>query len=139
MNLVIHSIILKINLHSSLKALAKKKSIKKLIQFRLVNSSLSIYNLALVDILPDGDVSDLSISNNQDMPKVLATVFQAIDYFFEKHSTAKVLIQGSTKSRTRLYQIAISKYLAELEHKYSIWGFIDDHFEYFTKGNNNRF
>ena len=80
MNLVIHSIILKINLHSSLKALAKKKSIKKLIQFRLVNSSLSIYNLALVDILPDGDVSDLSISNNQDMPKVLATVFQAIDY-----------------------------------------------------------
>ena len=46
------------------------------------------------------------------------------------------MIQGSTKSRTRLYQIAISKYLAELEHKYSIWGFIDDHFEYFTKGNN---
>jgi hypothetical protein len=81
-------------------SVSNEKTIRKLIQFRLIDSNLTLYNLALVDVLDDKTVSDLSISNNLDMPKVLSTVFQSITYFFEKNSTAKVLIQGSTKSRT---------------------------------------
>lgn len=97
---------------------------------------MALYNLALVDIMSDGTASDLSVSNNQDMPKVLATVFRALLYFFDKNPQSKVLIQGSTKSRTRLYQMAIVKYLSEIEHKFSIWGFIEEDFENFVKGKN---
>jgi len=119
-----------------LESVSNEKTIRKLIQFRLIDSNLTLYNLALVDVLDDKTVSDLSISNNQDMPKVLSTVFQSITYFFEKNSTAKVLIQGSTKSRTRLYQMAIVKYLSEIEQNYSIWGFINNEIELFAKGKN---
>ena len=110
------------------------KIVRKLVEFRLIDANMALYNLALVDILPDGSASDLSVSNNQDMPKVLATVFRALLYFFDKNPQSKVLIQGSTKSRTRLYQMAIVKYLLEIEHKFSIWGFIEEDFENFVKG-----
>lgn len=112
------------------------KIVKKLVEFRLIDADVALYNLALVDIMSDGTASDLSVSNNQDMPKVLATVFRALLYFFDKNPQSKVLIQGSTKSRTRLYQMAIVKYLSEIEHKFSIWGFIEDDFERFGKGEN---
>ncbi len=117
-------------------SVSNQKTIRKLIEFRLIDSNTYLYNLALVDILPDGSVSDLSISNNKDMPQVLATVLQAIDYFFSKNTTAKILIQGSTKSRTRLYQIAIAKYLSQIEHKYLLWGFIKENIECFATGRN---
>ncbi len=117
-------------------SISDTKVVRKLVEFRLLDAQIVLYNLALVDILPDGTASDLSVSNNQDMPKVLATVFRALLYFFERNSQAKVLIQGSTKSRTRLYQMVIVKYLAEIEHKFSIWGFIEEDFETFVRGKN---
>ena len=49
-------------------SVSNQKTIRKLIEFRLIDSNTYLYNLALVDILPDGSVSDLSISNNKDMP-----------------------------------------------------------------------
>ena len=110
------------------------KVIRKLVQFRLIDFEAELYNLALVDILFDGSASGLSVSNNNDMPKVLATVFRTLLYFFDRHKDEKILIQGSTKSRTRLYQMAIVKYLPELEHKFEIWGFVNNEFEDFTKG-----
>ena len=117
-------------------SISDTKIVKKLVEFRLIDANMALYNLALVDIMSDGTDSDLSVSNNQDMPKVLATVFRALLYFFDKNPQSKVLIQGSTKSRTRLYQMAIVKYLSEIEHKFSIWGFIEDDFERFEKGEN---
>lgn len=117
-------------------SVSNTKIVRKLVEFRLIDANMALYNLALVDILSDGTASDLSVSNNQDMPKVLATVFRALLYFFDKNPQSKVLIQGSTKSRTRLYQMAIVKYLLEIEHKFSIWGFIEEDFENFVKGKN---
>ena len=117
-------------------SISDTKIVKKLVEFRLIDANMALYNLALVDIMSDGTASDLSVSNNQDMPKVLATVFRALLYFFDKNPQSKVLIQGSTKSRTRLYQMAIVKYLLEIEHKFSIWGFIEEDFENFVKGKN---
>ena len=90
----------------------------------------------MVDILFDGTVSDLSVSNNQDMPKVLATVFTSILYFFENKPHARIFIQGSTKVRTRLYQIAIVKYLDKIEQKFRLLGFINEDVEVFIKGKN---
>ncbi len=70
------------------------------------------------------------------MPKVLATVFRILDQFFKFNPYAKVLITGSTRPRTRLYQMAISKYLHELELKFHIFGFFEARLENFTKGRN---
>ena len=117
-------------------SISDEKCIKKLIEYRLINDEISLYNLALVDILLDGTVSDLSVSDNKDMPKVLATVFQSIIFFFQKNPHARIFIQGSTLSRTRLYQIAIAKYLEEIEQKFKILGFIDNDVEVFSKGKN---
>lgn len=112
------------------------KTIKKLVEISLVDYENQVFNIALVDVLPDNTLSDLTVSNNSDMPKVLATVFRALDQFFKFIPGAKVLLSGSTPSRTRLYQMAISKYLCELELKFNFWGFIGDKSENFTKGRN---
>jgi len=117
-------------------SISQEKTIKKLIEFRLLDTSSELYNLALMDILSNGEVSDMIVSNNQDMSKVLATVFQSIRLFFKEKPNAKVLIQGSTPSRTRLYQIAIGKYYAELEPIYNIWGFRGTDIQRFELGYN---
>lgn len=117
-------------------SISETKSIRKLIEYRLIDNDTLLYNLALVDILPNGEASDLSISNNKDMPKVLSTVFQSMLYFFEAKPKAKIFIQGSTPSRTRLYQTAISKYMTEFEQKFEIWVFVGNEMELFSKGKN---
>lgn len=63
--------------------------IHKVIEFSPFPANAIFYNLALLNINEDGTVSDLSVSNNQDMPKVMATVFKALTYFFEKWFTSK--------------------------------------------------
>jgi hypothetical protein len=120
----------------SFESVSQEKTIQKLVEFRLFDDLNELYNLALIDILPDGTVSDLTVSNNQDMPKVLATVFQSIRLFFQTKPKAKILIQGSTASRTRLYQIAIVKYYNELEPIYNIWGFRGNNIQVFETGYN---
>ncbi len=120
----------------SFESVSQERTISKLIEFRLLNPHAELYNLALMDILPDGTISDMMVSNNQDMPKVLATVFQSINQFFIEKPNSKILIEGSTTSRTRLYQMAISKYFQELEPIYNIWGFKGDGLTTFVKGQN---
>lgn len=117
-------------------SVSSTKTIKKLIQYNLIDERISLYNLALLDVLPNGGISDLSVSNNDDMPMILSTVFQTVVYFFDKHPVARIYIQGSTASRTRLYQMAIVKYLAEIEQKFKISGYINSGFERFEKGRN---
>lgn len=112
------------------------KTIQKLIEFLLVDSGSQIFNVALVDVLPDGTVSDRVVSNNSDMPKVLSTVFKAIHTFLLQNTHAKVHIEGSTPSRTRLYQMAISKFLTEIEQTFTIFGYTGNSVEYFEKDKN---
>ena len=120
----------------SFESISQEKTVQKLVEFRLFDDSNELYNLALMDLLTDGTVSDLTVSNNRDMPKVLATVFQSIRLFFQTKPNAKILIQGSTASRTRLYQIAIVKYYNELEPIYNIWGLTEDDILIFKLGYN---
>ncbi|WP_440590452.1 DUF6934 family protein [Nibrella viscosa] len=65
--------------------------------------------IPLVDVDENGAYSDLVISNNNDMPKVLATVAQTLVAFFRLRPTSSVIFRGSTPSRTRLYRMAIAK------------------------------
>jgi hypothetical protein len=88
--------------------------IRKVIQFQKTNE-MNLYNLAFGDKHPEtGEIDDLSVSNNGDSEKVLATVVAALYAFFDKHPTAFVYATGSTSARTRLYRIGITRFYQEM-------------------------
>ena len=84
-------------------SVSQHKRIRKIVEFREMEIS-NLYNLALVDVKDDGSHDDMSISNNNDMDMVLATVIKTIGIFLNFHKSAKIMFMGSTESRTRLYR-----------------------------------
>jgi hypothetical protein len=54
--------------------------------------------------------NDFIVSNNQDSQKVLVTVAQIVLDFTKSYPNATIYANGNTPSRTRLYQMGISKY-----------------------------
>lgn len=69
-----------------------------------------------------------------DSEKVLATVVGAVYAFCDKNPNAWVFATGSTPSRTRLYQIGITKYHQELTEEFEIFGQIGEEWELFEFG-----
>ena len=112
-----------------------KGRISKLIQFSPTNLK-GVFNLAFGDKDAAGEIDDLAISNNGDSEKVLATVVVAVYAFTDKHSDAWVYATGSTKSRTRLYQMGISKYSELAGDDYFIFGQLQSEWKPFEKGVN---
>ena len=112
------------------------KTIKKVIAYELVNESQMIFNLSLVDKDENGSVSDMVVSNNRDMEKVLATVIQTLPIFFAEFEGSRIYFSGSTPVRTRLYRIVIAKFYQYFEREYSIFGFVSQVAEPFEQGRN---
>ena len=104
-----------------------KGVIKKLIEFQETNKP-NLYNLAFGDKVGETDIDDLAVSNNGDSEKVLATVVAALYAFFDKYPTAFVYTTGSTKARTRLYRMGITKYYDEMLEDFYLYGQIGDEF-----------
>ena len=100
------------------------KVVQKIVEFRELETP-NIYNLALVDVKQDGTYDDMSVSNNQDMETIIATVIRTIQVFLTFQPKAKVLFMGSTPSRTRLYRGIINKYFEKAEPIYEIHGITD--------------
>jgi hypothetical protein len=116
-------------------SVSKQKTIQKIIFFTL--SDQDVYNMALVDLLESGELSDTSVSDNQDMETVLATVIQILSDFLKQNPDAAVTFKGSTPERTRLYRIIISKYLAEINLIFNVDGLtLADEYESFTPNQN---
>lgn len=67
-------------------------------------------------------MNDLSISNNGDSIKVLATVGSIVNSFMEKHPNAWIFATGSTAARTRLYRMGIANNLEEITADYVVFG-----------------
>ena len=83
--------------------------IRKMIQYSPTNYK-DLYNLGFGDKnMETGEIDDLVISNNADSEKVLATVVATIYAFTARHPQAMIYGTGSTKARTRLYRMGISK------------------------------
>lgn len=71
------------------------------------------FNLGFGDKNPDtGEFDDLVVTNNGDSGKILATVASTLLTFTDQYPYAKVIIAGSTGSRTRLYRINIAANLS---------------------------
>ena len=90
----------------------------------------------MVDKDEKGIVSDMVVSNNNDMEKVLSTVVQTLPISFTEFQGSQIFFSGSTPARTRLYRIVIAKYYHEFERDYLIFGFLNREAEHFQKGKN---
>lgn len=93
----------------------------KVIQFTEITSD--VYNLAFGDLNPDtGQVSDTAVSDNRDSEKVLATVVATVYTFCQQHPAAWVYAEGSTYARTRLYQMSLNRFQAEIVEQFDLYG-----------------
>ncbi|MEX6689735.1 hypothetical protein QTN47_19675 [Danxiaibacter flavus] len=94
----------------------------------------SFFNLAFGDKdVHTGLISDLTVSNNNDSEKVLATVAATLYLFTEYYPNATVIASGSTDARTRLYRIGISNNLVEIQKDFIIMGLCNGGWESFCK------
>ena len=113
-------------------SIGPKGNIPKLIKYSATNLK-DVYNLAFDDKNNNsGQIDDTIISNKWESEKILATVVASLYGFTEKHTEAWINAIGSTKSRTRLYRIGITKYIREIERDFEIYGLIQDEWHEFT-------
>ena len=110
-----------------------KGQIPKLI--KLSETTLKgFYNLAFGDKdIDTGDIDDTVVSNNGDSEQVLATVVSDVYAFTDYENDAWVYATGSTKSRTRLYRMGITKYLDEIKQDFHVYGLLNGEWEHFEK------
>jgi hypothetical protein len=110
-----------------------KGRINKIVQYTPTNYK-DLYNLGFGDMNSEtGELDDKVISNNGDSEKVLATVVATLYAFYDKHPNAMVYATGSTKSRTRLYRMGITKYLDDIQQDFEIYGELKDGWDDFKK------
>jgi hypothetical protein len=80
------------------------------------------------------DFDDLVVTDNGDTEKVLITVVHAVFLFYTKYPNVFVFACGSTKARTRLYRIGITRYYQEMKKDFYLYGQIGDDFVEFEIG-----
>ena len=73
------------------------------------------------------------MTNNGDSEKVLTTVVATVYAFTDKYPDAWIYATGSTKARTRLYRIGITKFLSEVIADFEILGERNDDWELFRQ------
>jgi hypothetical protein len=96
-------------------------------RIKFVPTALSgVYNLAFGDINEVDEIDDLSISNNGDRNKVLATVARVVEIYTNKYPERMIYFRGSTTERTRLYRMAVGLNLEELSRKFEIFAEMED-------------
>lgn len=110
-----------------------KGQIPKLVKYSETNLK-DMYNLAFGDKdSKTGNINDTIISNNGDSDMVLATVVSTVYAFTDKYPDSWVFATGSTKARTRLYRMGITKYITEIKKDFQVFGLRDDEWEKFEK------
>jgi len=108
-----------------------KGRIKKVVRYTRIANDPVTYNLAFGDENDAGKVSDSIISNNQDRDIVLATVAGTINKFCDYYGNHYIYVEGSTLSRTRLYQISIARLWHEISAEFDVRGFVNGNWELF--------
>ncbi len=114
-------------------SIGHKGSVTKIIQYAPTEIK-NIYNLGFGDKdIKTGLIDDLSITDNGDSQKVLATVAFSVYLFTEAYPGASVYAIGSTKARTRLYRIGITNQLEAIEKDFKVYGLINSIWRKFKK------
>ena len=108
-----------------------KGGVTKVVRYSEINVKW-FYNLGFGDKDPvTGYLSDLSVTNNGDSQKVLATVAATLYAFIDKYPDAVVIVTGSTQARTRLYRMGISNNIKAIEKDFIILGLTENDWETF--------
>ena len=102
-------------------SISQEKKVRKRVMFTTL-SNRQVCNLALVDVLADGTVSDIIETRNKDMTTVLATVIRIIANFLSDNASKIVLFRGSDERRQRLYRLIISRDLIKIQKEFNIFG-----------------
>ena len=111
-----------------------KGLIYKLVRFQETNLK-DLYNLGFGDKnLETGEIDDKIISNNGDSEKILATVVATLYAFTDKYPDVWVYATGSTKARTRLYRMGITKFLNDVKKDFEIFGELENDWDKFKIG-----
>lgn len=102
-----------------------KGKVRKIIRYSPQNSAgITYFNLAFGDInKKTGKIDDLSITDNQDREKILATIAATLIEFTRHFPDVMVYATGSTSARTRLYQMGISKNWNEIDEVLYVFGY----------------
>ncbi|MBS1625103.1 MAG: hypothetical protein JST83_13840 [Bacteroidetes bacterium] len=116
-------------------SIGKKGIIKKVARFTKIGEDQYSFGFGDLDEMT-GNIDDKIASRNGDGDKVLKTVARIIYDFTAIYNKAWIYIEGSTASRTRVYQMGITKYWDEISLHFDIWGIIGDTIEPFEKGKN---
>jgi len=104
-----------------------KRRIKKTVVYSKVQEGPVIYNLAFGDEdIITGEIDDKIVTDNEDRDIVLATVANTINAFIDRYGNHFIFAKGSTPSRTRLYQIGISRLINEISTDFDVFGVIGD-------------
>lgn len=112
------------NLHFRFLSVGKRGVFEKVVVFSHIENKF--YNLALLDRDPlTQDYSDRTISDNGDMPEILATVLSIMIEFLDKRPECSIYLTGNSASRTRLYQIAINKILPDIGSEIFVYGLLN--------------
>lgn len=103
-------------------SIGPRGSVRKIVRYSEINIR-NYYNLGFGDKdYQTGFVSDLSVTNNNDSKKVLATVAATLYAFTGTHPNAVIIATGSTDARTRLSRMGITNNLKEIEKDFEVLG-----------------
>jgi hypothetical protein len=111
-------------------SVSEQKTVRKVVVFS-ETAHRTIYNLALLDKLPTGEESDMVVTNNADMPRVLATVIQIAADFLTRFPEVTLVFQGSDERRTRLYRYVLSREVEKLNRIFVVFGLTGEGVELF--------
>ena len=78
-------------------------------------------------------INDLSVSDNKDHEKILATVAATALKFTSHIQKCRLIVKGSTPARIRLYQMKIVAYYDHISELFDIQGETETGFERFSK------
>jgi len=107
-----------------------KGHIKKVVRFSQI--SHNVFNLAFGDLDEEtGEISDITVTNNNDSRKVLSTVAATVHDFTLQYPDAWIIAKGSSHSRTRLYRMGITNHWNEINPEFDIFGLKDSTWEPF--------
>ena len=108
---------------------------KKVVRFTQI--STCIYNLAFGDLNAEtGEINDISVTNNSDSQKVLATIASIVHDFTFQFPNGWIFAKGSTVSRTRLYRMGIANNWEDISVKFEVFGLTETYWEAFEKRKN---
>ncbi len=128
-------------------------TIKKVVEYTKMNpfyiglpSNAYVYNLAFGDWDDEiNDFKDTTTSNNGDMEKVLATVADTANTFWNEYPNSFIYFVGSQPKgkeslRTYLYQKKINRYFEDISNVAIVYGLTEYGWEQFiTNKNYNAF